>query len=446
MITDIYSAVECAVVVNGEQSEWFASLVGLRQGCVLSPILFAIFIDSMARNIRERNLGVEVMNKRIGALLIADDLALVASSGSQLQKMLDVVSQCSKELRFSFNNDKSGVMVFGKSKERTWSLGGKDLNIVKSYKYLGIMLDGLLAWKPHKQRTLTKANQTSNQVFGVLRRTDSMSARAAIQLYKALVLPVLEYGAEIWGNCEWEEAEKLQRAVARRILGAKQGTSNAFLMGELGWWPLSARRDLLRLRFWWKLVNMQQSRGVRQVYDYCRAKFELSLGAGRDLGKLRKQSMNWCEYTFSLLKELNMEEIWWTGKPGGADEWNARVYSKIQEREERKWRRLMMNNVKLELYRQVKNKLKLELYLLDERSRPGRIEFGRYRSGSCSLRVDQGREEGLARERRVCMLCIEDVEHVMVVCPGMIMKGICCGKLLSRLVVSRCHYARIKSK
>ena len=95
------------------------------------------------------------------------------------------------------NNDKSGVMVFGKSEERTWSLGGKDLNIVKSYKYLGIMLDGLLAWKPHKQRTLTKANQTSNQVFGVLRRTDSMSARAAIQLYKALVLPVLEYGAEM---------------------------------------------------------------------------------------------------------------------------------------------------------------------------------------------------------------------------------------------------------
>jgi hypothetical protein len=421
MITDIYKAVKCAIVVDGEQSEWFENLVGLRQGCVLSPILFAIFIDSMARSIRERNLGVEVMATRIGALLIADDLALVASSAAQLQEMLDVVSQCSKELRFSFNNDKSGVMIFGKSEVRTWSLDGKDLNIVESYKYLGIMLDGLLAWKPHKQRILAKATQTANQVFGVLRRTDSMSARAAIQLHKALVLPVLEYGAEIWGNCEWEEAEKLQRSVARRILGSKQGTSNAFLMGELGWWPLSARRDMLRLRFWWKLVNMPQTRGVRQVYEYCREKFRLSFSAGRRLRKLKKSAMNWCEYTFSLLKELGMESLWWTEKLDGAKKWNTRVYSMIQQREERRWKQAMASNVKLELYRQVKQKLKLELYLLDERSRPGRVEFGRYRSGSCSLRIDKGREEGLGREQRLCKLCsfgIEDVAHVMMVCPA----------------------------
>jgi hypothetical protein len=248
-----------------------------------------------------------------------------------------------------------------------------------------------------------------------------MSARAAIQLYKAMIVPVLEYGGEIWGNCEWEEAEKLQRAVARRILGAKQGTSNAFLTGELGWWPLSARRDMLRLRFWWKLVNMPPTRGVRQVYDYCREKFRLSFSAGRRLGKLKKVAMNWCEYTFTLLKELSMETVWWTENLEGSKKWNARVYSKIQEREERRWKQTMANNVKLELYRQVKQKLKLESYVLDERSRLGRIEFGRYRSGSCSLRIDQGREEGLGREQRVCKLCgfgIEDVPHVMMVCPA----------------------------
>ena len=241
-----------------------------------------------------------------------------------------------------------------------------------------------------------------------------MSARAAIQLYKAMVLPVLEYGAEIWGNCTWEEAEKLQRSAARRILGAKQGTSNAFLVGELGWWPLSARRDMLRLRFWWKLVNMPQARGVRQVYDYCRQKFRLSFSAGKKLAKLQKHSMNWCEYTYSLLKELNMEVLWWTEKLEGFKKWNTLVYSKIQQREEGRWKESMANNVKLEIYRQVKHKLKLELYLLDERSRPGRIEFGRYRSGSC-------REEGLIREQRVCKLCgvgVEDVSHVMARCPA----------------------------
>ena len=84
VITDIYKEIECAVLVNGEQSDWFANLVGLRQGCVMSPILFAIFIDMMAKRIREHNLGVQVDENRIGAFLIADDLALIASSADEL--------------------------------------------------------------------------------------------------------------------------------------------------------------------------------------------------------------------------------------------------------------------------------------------------------------------------------------------------------------------------
>ena len=242
-----------------------------------------------------------------------------------------------------------------------------------------------------------------------------------MQLYKALVLPVLEYGSEVWGNCEWEEAELLQRAVARRILGAKQSTSIPFLMGELGWWPLAARRDLLRLKFWWRLVNMPMTRGVKIAYQYCKSKFQASMASGRNLGRLKKHSMNWCEYTFSLLKELQLENVFWSEDVGTAEEWKRLIFGKIQAREEQKWKTEMAGNVKLELYRQVKSKLKFELYLLDERSNAGRIEFGRFRSGSSNLRIDKGREIGLARDKRVCLLCmlaVEDVEHVMLVCPA----------------------------
>jgi len=421
VITDIYKEIECAVLVNGEQSEWFANLVGLRQGCVMSPILFAIFIDSLAKRIRVQNLGVQVDENRIGAFLIADDLALIASSASELQEMLDLIGNCSKELRFNFNNDKSGIMIFGTQSGGKWSLAGKDIPVVDSYKYLGVIVDGLLAWKLHKERTLAKAKQSSNQVFGILRRTDCMSARAAVQVYKALVLPVLEYGAEVWGNCEWEDAELLQRSVARRILGAKQSTSIAFLMGELGWWPLSARRDLLRLRFWWKLVNMQNSRGVKLVYLYCRRKFKESFVSGKDLSKLKKHSMKWCEYTFSLLLELGLDQRWWTEQLGTEKEWNATIFRKIHEREEKRWKTTMDGNVKLELYRQVKTTLSFEQYLVDERSREGRVEFSRFRSGSNNLRIDKGREDGLVREKRLCLLCmlsVEDVQHVMLDCPA----------------------------
>ena len=66
---------------------------------------------------------------------------------------------------------------------------------------------------------------------------------------EALVLPILEYACEIWGDGKWREADELQHDMGKRILGVSKRTSNAVVRGELGWHRLEARRDLSRLRF-----------------------------------------------------------------------------------------------------------------------------------------------------------------------------------------------------
>ena len=76
----------------------------------------------------------------------------------------------------------------------------------------------------------------------------------------------LEYGAEIWGGGQWEEAELIQREVGRRILGCSRMTSNAAVRGELGWWKLSTRREFLMLKYWIGLLLMNEERLVKAVY------------------------------------------------------------------------------------------------------------------------------------------------------------------------------------
>ena len=49
-------------------------------------------------------------------------------------------------------------------------------------------------------------------------------------------------------------------------MGVSQMTSGAVVRGELGWWRMEARRDLARLRFWGKLVGMEEERVVKKVY------------------------------------------------------------------------------------------------------------------------------------------------------------------------------------
>ena len=87
-----------------------------------------------------------------------------------------------------------------------------------------------------------------------------LSVKAAINVWKALVRVIMEYGAEVWcecGNSLWEEAEKIQREMARRILGCSSKTACEVLLGELGWWTMKGRRDMLRLRFWGKIIMMK---------------------------------------------------------------------------------------------------------------------------------------------------------------------------------------------
>ena len=76
-------------------SEWFPVNVGLRQGCVMSPWLFNVYMDCVMREVNARVLGkwlelLSVNDDRfeINQMLFADDTALVADSEQKLFRLL----------------------------------------------------------------------------------------------------------------------------------------------------------------------------------------------------------------------------------------------------------------------------------------------------------------------------------------------------------------------
>ena len=69
----IYNNVECCVKVGGRLSKWFEVNQGLKQGCVLSPILFNMFINSLVTEIHALGIGVDIDGEKVAILLYADD-------------------------------------------------------------------------------------------------------------------------------------------------------------------------------------------------------------------------------------------------------------------------------------------------------------------------------------------------------------------------------------
>ena len=83
--------------------------VGLHQGCVLSPLLFCLYINSLVDELKT-SCGVECGGDVIPGLLFADDTLLFASDGPGIRKSLDVLVRRYDELGVKINVQKSGIM------------------------------------------------------------------------------------------------------------------------------------------------------------------------------------------------------------------------------------------------------------------------------------------------------------------------------------------------
>jgi hypothetical protein len=318
--------------------------------------------------------------------------------------------------RFELNPKKSQVVVFGTRqppRHVKWKLGDNDIEQVGQYKYLGIELTRTLRWNAYLKRILAKAQRNMTQALAMGVSGGFMSTRLANIIWMSLVRSILEYGCEIWGEGSFADLEKLQTAMGKRILRCGSRMTGEVVRGELGWERHIARRDEMRLRYWAKLVRMDDERIAKIIYKTSRRRLEREEEARLPLTR------TWCKYTRDLLKELHLAEVWQTEAVGSEEDWNKLVRERIHAREEIKWRTQCLLRPKLRTYCKIKKELKFEPYLLFHH-RAGIPELAKIRGGSNRLRIEQGRYENEKASERICRLCengIEDECHFMLHCP-----------------------------
>ncbi len=97
---------------GNETSSQFNVLNGIKQGGVLSPILFAVYMDGLLDRHAETGVGCHMGICFIGALAFADDLNLLSPTLSGLKVLVDVCEKYVKEYNISFNGSKSRLLLF----------------------------------------------------------------------------------------------------------------------------------------------------------------------------------------------------------------------------------------------------------------------------------------------------------------------------------------------
>ena len=199
LIQAFYKNYECCVLHNGQQSDWFSVTSGVRQGCILSPLLFITAVDwCMRTTLGNNNTGIRwTMNSFLEDLAFADDICLLSSNINNMQSKTTKLNEVAKSIGLNINEKKTKVMTINNSATQPVTLGQNIIEEVEDFKYLGSMLSNNNGTAKDIRARINKARGSFCQLKSIW-KSGSISMKTKVKIYNSNVKSVLLYGAECW--------------------------------------------------------------------------------------------------------------------------------------------------------------------------------------------------------------------------------------------------------
>lgn len=130
---------------NGVCSDPFQEKNGVKQGGVISPVLFCLYIDKLMGLLQDSGVGCYTDEVFLGALAYADDLVLLAPTPGAMRLLLSLCDNFALNYDIVFNANKSKCLHFSprtrfKLDANTslhFSVGGKSVEVVSEWPHLG---------------------------------------------------------------------------------------------------------------------------------------------------------------------------------------------------------------------------------------------------------------------------------------------------------------------
>jgi hypothetical protein len=140
-----YSKPVANIKLNGEKLEAIPLKSGTRQGCPLSPYLFNIVLEILARAIRQQKeiKGIKIGKEEVKILLFADDIIVYTSDPkNSTRELLNLINIFSKVSQYKINSNKSVAFLYSKDKqaEKETRLTTSLTIVTSNIKYFGVTI------------------------------------------------------------------------------------------------------------------------------------------------------------------------------------------------------------------------------------------------------------------------------------------------------------------
>ena len=400
---------------DSELGEIIENTQGVLQGSVLSPSLFKLFLEDLPNYLNNDN-GVIMGDMLISYILQADDLALVSETSAGLQKLIDGLQKFCNRWHILVNLVKTKVLIYNKKyiTTREYDNFVFNSNMVEEtdrYKYLGTLFtnksnhfhDNTDFIKTKALRAIGDIKTNLGKIVGT-----NKSYYLFAKLFDTQVLPILEYGAEVWySGKSIADLETVHLSFLKYVLGVKKQTSSLAIYGETGRVPLLLRQQDRVIKLYLRLINHQRDRPIYQVYN--------ELNALHQLGH-----RTWVSRALNILNDIDVNSM--PSNPKAS----FKVIKEIRYRSfTDKWLRDIKDSTSnpiLRTYCKFKTTFGREAYLYKASNSRFMSSIARFRTSSHCLFIELGRHHRppIPVNQRLCKFCtaeqIDDELHMLIQC------------------------------
>ena len=409
IIRGIYSNDSACVKIGNMRTESFTINQGVRQGCVLSPLLFNIFLADLAKELSSISHKLKVGNEAINSIFWADDIVLLGETEENLKEMLNLVNTYCCANKLTINCKKTKCLIFNKTGRllRTkFSLNGKELENVRTYKYLGFIFtpsgEIRTGLEDLRDRALKAFYSLKNKLGNAFYRNIPTS----LSLFDSLIKPILLYASDFWGTLKLpvnNPIENLQMRIFKELLGVNKKTTNIGVLLELGRTSLNINAVKLGLKNW-ERVRKGEANAIL-VASYKDAMDE---------------NLSWIQGVKGYLQRNGLLTLFLNEYPEAPYFIHKKVYGiMVDQFHQNAFSTIRNPESKLRTYALIKTGIGMEKYLLESKNVKTRVNYTKFRLSSHNLMIETGRYKKLKPEERVCPFCpkaTEDEMHFLLDC------------------------------